>query len=89
MQEGEWTNIQPDLLGDIVISVETALRDAQSESIDLADEIIFLFIHGLLHLLGYDHENDIPEDAARMKAKEREIFFAIRHYHIDHGEQIS
>jgi len=84
MGEGDWTNIQPNLLGDIVISVETAMRDAQSGNMSLTDEILFLFIHGILHLLGYDHENGIPEDAARMKAKEREIFFAIRHYAVDH-----
>jgi probable rRNA maturation factor len=84
MGEGDWTNIQPDLLGDIVISVETAMRDAQSENMSIEDEILFLFIHGLLHLLGYDHENGITEDAARMKAKEEEIFFAVRHYHVDH-----
>jgi probable rRNA maturation factor len=85
MGEGEWTGIQPHLLGDIVISAETALRDAQAGNMNLEDEIIFLFIHGLLHLLGYNHETGIAEDAARMKAREEEIFFAVRHYHIDRG----
>jgi len=84
MREGDWTNIQPNLLGDIMISVETAMRDAQSENISLEDEILFLFIHGLLHLLGYNHENGIPQDAAQMKAKEKEIFEVVRHYPIDH-----
>lgn len=84
MREGEWSQIQPDLLGDIMISVETAERDALAGEIDLHDEILFLFIHGLLHLLGYDHENGIKEDAEQMKAKEKEIFFAVKHYEIDH-----
>ena len=44
MQEGEWQNIQPDVLGDIVISVETAYRDALRNDIDVTDEILF-FIH--------------------------------------------
>ncbi|NLN59421.1 MAG: rRNA maturation RNase YbeY [Deltaproteobacteria bacterium] len=83
MREGEWQNIQPRVLGDIVISVETALRDAQTEDIDIHDEILFLFIHGLLHLLGYDHENGVMEDAMIMMNKEMEIFKRVRKYPLD------
>ncbi len=84
MQEGEWGEIQPALLGDIVISVETALRDSLSNQIDLEDEILFLFIHGLLHLLGYDHENGNETDADLMKAREKEVFSSIKGYELDH-----
>ena len=84
MQEGEWGEIQPALLGDIVISAETALRDSLSGHIDLGDEILFLFIHGLLHLLGYDHESGTAEDAEAMKAREKDVFSSVKGYELDH-----
>jgi probable rRNA maturation factor len=84
MREGDWPTVQPTMLGDIIISAETAQRDAQLGGIDVRDEIFFLFIHGLLHLLGFDHENGCPEDAQRMKAKEKEVFLALKEYELDH-----
>jgi probable rRNA maturation factor len=45
-------------LGEIVISVETARRNAQSEGHSLENELQWLILHGALHLLGYDHERD-------------------------------
>lgn len=57
LQEGEFSEINPDILGDIVISVETAKKNAQKNGLSLEQEINFLIIHGLLHLLGYNHEN--------------------------------
>lgn len=59
------------LLGDIVISLETAARQAAAEGHDLAREVVCLAVHGALHLLGYDHEDE--RDAARMREKEEEI----------------
>ena len=56
-------------LGSIIISVDTAKRGAQEFGHSIDDEITLLFIHGLLHLLGYDHEVDNGE----MRAKEEEI----------------
>jgi probable rRNA maturation factor len=85
MQEGEWQDIQPAVLGDIVISVETAYRDSLVSNIVVADEILFLFIHGLLHLIGYDHEDGVEEHEVMMKAKEKEVFENIKNYAIDHG----
>ncbi len=49
-------DIGPEILGDIVISVETAQRQALEKNHDLYREIACLLIHGTLHLLGYDHE---------------------------------
>ncbi|EKD22165.1 MAG: hypothetical protein ACD_87C00131G0001 [uncultured bacterium] len=83
MAEGEFGSINPQILGDIVISVETASRDASAGQLDLMDEIEFLLIHGLLHLLGYDHEEAAAKKAAEMKARERELFFFLRHCHLD------
>ena len=56
-------------LGSIVISLDTAKRVANELSHSIEDEIKLLFIHGLLHLLGYDHETDNGE----MREKEKEI----------------
>ena len=50
-------------LGDIVISVETAKRNAHQEGHSTLNEIRWLILHGLLHLLGYDHESDQGEMA--------------------------
>lgn len=59
------------LLGDIVISVETALRQAEERGASLEDELDVLLAHGVLHLLGYDHED--PEDERRMFARQAAI----------------
>ena len=75
MQEGEWTEIQPQILGDVVISVDTADRQAREMGHDLNREITILLVHGILHLAGYDHMQEA--DAQRMKAMERTILEAI------------
>ncbi len=56
-------------LGEIVISVEYAKERASQYRNSLDDEVTLLFIHGLLHLLGYDHETD----AGEMRRKEEEL----------------
>lgn len=58
------------LLGDVVISLDTAARQAAERDVPLGDEVRVLLIHGILHLLGYDHERG-ANDSRRMKAKER------------------
>jgi len=78
MQEGEGRGVQPDLLGDVVISAETAARDASGARLPFESELYFLLLHGILHLLGYDHERGTVADARRMEAKEREIFAQLR-----------
>ncbi|MHB8092191.1 MAG: rRNA maturation RNase YbeY [Syntrophales bacterium] len=83
MTEGEGGNIHPEVLGDIIISAETAARDAACAELPLMDELEFLLIHGILHLLGYNHENTLPEEVARMKVKEDELFFLLRNYRLD------
>jgi rRNA maturation RNase YbeY len=51
----------PDFLGDVIISVETAARYADEQGISFEMEINWLVLHGLLHLAGYDHETDQGE----------------------------
>ncbi len=59
------------LLGDIIISVQTAKRQSEEYGHSLLREIGFLFVHGFLHLLGYDHQTD--EEEAVMLEKQEEI----------------
>jgi probable rRNA maturation factor len=59
------------LLGDVVISLDTARRQAQRRKRPLIDEVSFLLAHGILHLLGYDHQNDADE--ARMNAMTKRL----------------
>lgn len=61
------------LLGDVVISTATAKRQSIKHKLSLDEEIALLIIHGILHLLGYDHENS-NEEAIHMKKKTRELF---------------
>lgn len=61
----------PPLLGDIVLAAETVRREAELENKPLDHHISHLAVHGLLHLLGYDHETD--EEADEMERLERRI----------------
>lgn len=74
LQEGEYGNINPRMLGDVIISVETAQRDAASGNLTIEQELDFLLIHGILHLTGYNHENTTEKEIKRMERKEKEIF---------------
>ncbi len=64
-------------LGDIYISLETASKQAVEYEVTLAEEIKRLIIHGVLHLLGYDHEKS-AEDEKKMNSLEEDIFNAIK-----------
>jgi probable rRNA maturation factor len=78
MQEGEGAGVQADLLGDVVISAETAARDAAEAGVAVEHELFFLLLHGILHLLGYDHERGTTAEARRMEAREQELFALLR-----------
>ena len=62
---------QPRALGDIAIAYETTRREADSENKRFSDHLSHLAVHGFLHLIGYDHENE--DDAEAMEALEVEI----------------
>ena len=70
MAQGEFSEINPQVLGDVVISVETALREAHESGLNLEQEISFLLIHGILHLLGYDHTG---REGGRMEVVEEDL----------------
>ena len=71
MHEGEDAGLHPDLLGDVVISLDTAERQAAEQGHSLEREVRVLLVHGLLHLLGYDHIE--PADAVEMAEAERKL----------------
>ena len=58
----ETKNIEENILGDIVISVNTLRKQAKKYDMTVNDELAFLYVHGLLHLLGYDHEISQTEE---------------------------
>jgi pyridoxine 5-phosphate synthase len=60
------------LLGDIIISLDTAAREATVQGITLQERVTVLLIHGLLHLLGHDHEQS-DQEADRMENEERQL----------------
>ena len=61
------------ILGDIAVSLDTAQTQANEHGLVLKEEIVLLLIHGILHLLGYDHEASEQEDQ-KMRSKTRELF---------------
>ncbi len=63
------------ILGDIVIARETVQREAQEENKSFDDHLSHLIVHGLLHLTGYDHQND--EEAEQMESLERKILASL------------
>jgi probable rRNA maturation factor len=77
MNEGDASGINPEILGDIVISAEAALREAKANGLTTAEQINFYILHGLLHLSGYDHERGDEAEACLMQQKEREIFLTL------------
>ena len=76
MQEGAFADITPELLGAVVISVGTSDREAEEGAVPPEDRFLELLIHGILHLMGYDHENDEAE-AKRMEEKTRELMAVV------------
>lgn len=62
---------RPVLLGDVIVACETLVREAEAGGIPFANHFQHLIVHGTLHLLGYDHENDA--EAEEMEARETEI----------------
>jgi probable rRNA maturation factor len=69
--EGEEPVVVPELLGDVVISWETASRQARRLDRPVSSEMKRLLIHGVLHLLGYDHEGDADAAEAMREMEEK------------------
>ncbi|MGB9627350.1 MAG: rRNA maturation RNase YbeY [Thermodesulfobacteriota bacterium] len=79
MREGEFSTLHPNLLGDLVISVEMAKRQSTKSGFSPMEMIFLLMIHGILHLVGYEHEGS-KREARKMALKQKELFrFLIQH----------
>ena len=64
-------------LGDIFICLPFAVKEAERQNISLEKELAWLTVHGLLHLLGYDHENSVSE-SRKMEKLEKNILFSLK-----------
>ncbi len=73
MRKGEFPTLHPHLLGDLVISVETAKRQSNRFGLDEMGMMILLMVHGVLHLMGYEHEGT-KKGAREMTLKQKELF---------------
>ncbi len=67
MHEGELGELAQGVLGDVIVSVPTAKKQADERAVRLVDEVTMLLAHGLLHLLGWDHRTDAED--RRMRAE--------------------
>lgn len=73
MREGAFVSLHPQLLGDVVISVDTARRQSNRFGLKEMEMVILLMIHGILHLLGYEHEGT-KKGSNEMALKQKELF---------------
>lgn len=72
MRDGAFSDVNPNLLGDVVISLDTAAREARACGMTIELRLDQLLVHGILHLFGFDHENKDTE-ARAMRKKEEEL----------------
>jgi probable rRNA maturation factor len=77
LREGRFSRVQPHVLGDIVLSLPAAARQAKAAGEPYHIEIERLLVHGYLHLLGYDHERSRAE-ARRMDGREQRLREALQ-----------
>ena len=74
LQEGECSGVNPHALGDVIISADTAAREAEEGGLLFFERLAFLLLHGILHLCGYDHERSGEVEAHKMQEKEQQLF---------------
>jgi len=72
MREGEFSTLHPHLLGDLVISVESAKRQSKRFGLNEMEMVVLLMVHGALHLVGYEHEGT-KKGARDMALKQKEL----------------
>ena len=77
MREGRFGGLNPHLLGDVVISMDTCARESRQAAMSFNTRFYQLLIHGILHLLGYDHVDD-AQQAHRMEEKSAALLALIR-----------
>lgn len=78
LQEGDCSGVNPHALGDVIISADTAAREAEEGGLEFFERLIFLLLHGILHLRGYDHERSGEAAAKKMEQTERQLFKTLK-----------
>jgi probable rRNA maturation factor len=78
MSAGDFADVNPELLGDVVISADTAFREAEEQGISFFERLGFLLLHGILHVTGYDHERSGEAEAKRMERKQRQLYTLLK-----------
>jgi len=76
MLEGPGAEFRGGALGDVIVSLDTAERQARHRGVSIQDELEKLVVHGILHLLGMDHAH--PGDRRRMRELEQHLFWTLR-----------
>lgn len=71
MSNGSTKETESGMLGDVVISVDTAVRESEDQGAPLIETIYRLLIHGILHLLNYDHERSLKDEKIMFEEEER------------------
>ena len=74
LREGDFGGVNPHALGDVIISADTAAREAEEGGLEFFERLSFLLMHGILHLCGYDHERSGEAEAVKMEQKEQQLF---------------
>jgi probable rRNA maturation factor len=77
MSNGDASGDDFGMLGDIVLSVDTAINESKALDEPLEETIYRLLLHGLLHLLGFDHERS-PEEARRMESEQTRLLHLMK-----------
>ncbi len=77
MREGIGGELHPSFLGDVMISLEMTATEARLYQRDMDEQLLILMIHGILHLLGYDHERSLEEER-KMTRREQFILKKIK-----------
>lgn len=69
LREGEMASFAGDMLGDVIVSIDTARRQAREAGRPVLEEVTMLLAHGLLHLLGWDHDTKAKDRAMRAETE--------------------
>ena len=77
MREGDFREINPHVLGDVVISADTCAREAEKAGMLSQERLDQLLVHGILHLFGYDHVRSASE-ARTMEAKSKDLLALLK-----------
>jgi len=77
MSEGDFPNLHPEVLGDVVICIPVAQKEAEESGNTLENRLTELLVHGILHLVGYDHEKGGIR-ASEMEIKTKEILSKLK-----------